>query len=196
MIEVTGDEFGSSYDETVACPVCGHGRKQVALLQLPAVSLPRSRDICETYAGEILVTDSLADLLRGPDARLQQVLGLNGRPVRGWNQLLPQPLCDISPVTGAGTSPVDDDDSGEFKCRFGHVLGLNQLSELALGAPPPQECHVASTNQAFGWKIGLLRPESAIVVSQALRRRIETAGIRGASFDVVRLHAEASSLPQ
>jgi hypothetical protein len=66
--EPCGEECGTVYDETTACPHCGGGATQVSDLRLDLRKAPRSKEIARTIANEIIVSQRLAEMLT--DARL------------------------------------------------------------------------------------------------------------------------------
>ena len=61
--EPTGEECGTVYDESTACPICGGGRRQVSDLVLDLRKVPKSRDITMTIADEWIVSQRLAGLM-------------------------------------------------------------------------------------------------------------------------------------
>lgn len=77
FFEPAGEECGTIYDETTACPHCGAGRRQVSDLVLDMRKIPKSRDITSTIADEWIVSQRLAELML--EARLT---GFELRPIR------------------------------------------------------------------------------------------------------------------
>lgn len=75
--EPAGEECGTDYDETVACPGCGSGARQTSVLRLDLRKVPRNADIARTIADEWIVSQRLAE--RMIDAGLS---GFELRPVR------------------------------------------------------------------------------------------------------------------
>jgi len=67
--EPAGEECGTQYDETAACPICGAGARQVTPLYLPQERIPRSKDISRTIAGEIVVSRQIQELFCGTRSR-------------------------------------------------------------------------------------------------------------------------------
>jgi hypothetical protein len=74
--EPTGEECGTIYDETAACPVCGAGRKQVSPLSLNLRKIPKTKDLARTIADEWVVSQRLVNALA--DAN---VSGIEFQPV-------------------------------------------------------------------------------------------------------------------
>lgn len=56
-----GEECGTVYDDTVACPECGNGAKQTSELRLDLRRLPRTRDLAQSIAGELVVSQRFAE---------------------------------------------------------------------------------------------------------------------------------------
>jgi hypothetical protein len=60
--EPAGEECGTKYDESTACPRCGAGARQTTPLCLPEKQIPKSKDVCRTIAGEIVVSRRAVEL--------------------------------------------------------------------------------------------------------------------------------------
>ena len=75
--EPAGEECGTEYNELTACPKCGAGAAQVSDLRLDLRKVPKTREIATTIAGEIVVSQRLAEKMI--DAGLT---GFELRPVR------------------------------------------------------------------------------------------------------------------
>ena len=61
--EPAGEECGTQYNELTACPRCGSGATQVSSLRLDLRRVPKSADIARTIAGEVIVSQRLAERL-------------------------------------------------------------------------------------------------------------------------------------
>jgi hypothetical protein len=77
VFEPCGEECGTKYDESTACPKCGAGGIQKSTLTLDFRRLPKRADIAATIANERVVSQRLAQLM--VDAG---VSGFELRPVR------------------------------------------------------------------------------------------------------------------
>lgn len=77
VFEPPGEDCGTVYDESTACPICRAGRTQVSDLILDLGKVPRGKDIARTIANEWIVSQRLAELLL--DAGMT---GFELRPVR------------------------------------------------------------------------------------------------------------------
>jgi hypothetical protein len=217
IFEPAGEQCGTHYDESSACTFCGAGGQQVSDLILETRSLSKKSNlgIAKTIAGEIVVSQSFADVFHANRLR-----GAEFRPVRqrktpvlavpGWYQLLvtSKPL-DIVAPTRAGLTSFDVsseqstnqveafdqlrldgswcDRHGQYRCPLGHTIGLNLLSELSVRKEDSEEWDIALTKQMIGVRRGLLRPEPLLVCSGRLREVLLHHGVRGMAFEIVHL---------
>lgn len=85
--EPAGEECGTIYDESTACPHCGAGSTQVSDLRLDLRRVPNRKDLARTIAGEIVVSQRLAELLI--DGKFK---GVEVRPVRHKTRYEDDPL--------------------------------------------------------------------------------------------------------
>lgn len=63
VFEPAGEQCGTTYDESTACPICAAGRTQVSDLVLDLRRTPRSKHIARTIADEWIVSQWLAEVL-------------------------------------------------------------------------------------------------------------------------------------
>ncbi len=107
LFEPTGEDCGTEYDETRACPKCGFGARQVGPLHLDLKKVPK-RDIAKTLGGEIVVSARLAEEMKAADIRgyeLGPVVSRQGKPTPHWYQLLlPECMVELAPRTEVGHS--------------------------------------------------------------------------------------------
>ncbi len=75
--EPAGEQCGTRYDESRACPGCGAGALQESDLRLDLRRVPRRGDIARTIAGETIVSQRLAERMINA-----QLSGFELRPVR------------------------------------------------------------------------------------------------------------------
>lgn len=116
LIEPTGEECGTVYDESMACEYCGVGGKQASDLILEASRLPNRGNIAiaKTIGGEIIASASFLEVFRGShlvsaEFRLIKQRTRPLHPVPGWYQLIvTAPRLRIVPPTRAGIDPFDD----------------------------------------------------------------------------------------
>ena len=189
VFEPAGEERGTKYDESAACPECGAGAKQVGPLILPPSRIPKGKDFAETIAGEVVVSRRIVDLFERhgvTGAHLEPVWVSRGRQAsEDWFQLtVPPTEAEIVPPTRVGLNPFDDDPEGECRCPRGDLIGLNLLSEVSISAPSRGDADFISSRQFIGVRRGLLRPRRMVFVSPKVWKLIKSAKIRGVEIEV------------
>ena len=193
VFEPAGEHYGTEYDETVACPLCGSGARQVGPLLLPVGRIPRSKDIAATIAGELVISRRLKELFEShkiSGAALTPVL--NGAKSRvestEWYQLsVLRSTAEITLPTRAGIDPFDTDLKGECRCSLGDLIGLALLSEVSISAASRGDADFVCSHQFIGVRRGLLRPERLILVSPEVARLITTEKIKGCQLEIAYL---------
>jgi hypothetical protein len=105
-----------------------------------------------------------------------------------WHQLvIDSTPVRVAPKTRFGVDPFDQDENGRYRCPFGHVLGLNVLSELFIEKSDWDESDFTRTVEFVGARRGVLRPRNMILVSPKVRRLFIEHKIKGAEFEVAYL---------
>lgn len=139
--EPPGELCGTVYDESVACPHCGGGAKQVSDLRLDLRKAPKSKDIARTIAGEVIVSQRMAELLT--DGELK---GFDLRQVRHKARYADDPF-DLHEVpTGRRILQVAETFGAPHPTeRFWVWLNRSENRELYEQA---QKEHVALKNQS------------------------------------------------
>jgi len=191
--EPAGEECGTLYDETDACPRCGLNRKQTSDLILDVKKINKKIDIARTIAGEVIVSARFVESWKNfglKGASFMPVLQKRRTPIvtKDWCQIIitSEPL-EVALPTHAGNDPFNDDLKGQYKCP-GHVLGLNLISELTVTRKSYDGSDLVTTDLAFGWKQGLLMPERPLILSQKAWDCLRKDGIKGFNVEVVHLH--------
>ena len=87
VFEPAGEECGTAYDDSGACPHCGAGRVQTSDLKLDLRKVPKRKDMAATIANEWSVSELLAGYIS--EARID---GFTLRPVRHISHLDDDPL--------------------------------------------------------------------------------------------------------
>jgi hypothetical protein len=189
FFEPSGEDCGTVYDETQACPKCGYGARQVGPLHLDLKRIPR-RDIAQTFGGETVVSARLAEALGAAGFRgceLGPVVSRKGRPSPDWYQLLmPQCSLELSPRTRVGHSffaPEPD----SARCPEGHVVGTTVLSEVHVQRASIGEADWLRTRQAFGERLGPYRPAPLLLISPRLYRFLLAHKVKRFDVEVARL---------
>lgn len=193
IFEPAGEECGTKYDETTACPLCGAGAKQITPLCLPEKRMPKGKDFVRTIANEILVSRRVAELF----AR-HQITGAELLPMRfkrtssaesqDWFQfIVKNSEAEVIAPTRTGINPFNEDEKGEYRCPQGDLIGLNLLSEVFIKSASSGNEDIISTRQFVGVRGGVIRPERIILVSAKLRRLIESEKLKGLRVEVAHL---------
>lgn len=194
IFEPAGEECGTTYDESTACPQCGGGAQRSAKLILDARSLAKQNKLAIgiTIAGEIVVSDQFVSFFQAGNFRGAefQPVYRRARPhesIRGWHDLVPtaDPI-DIVEPTRAANAPFAEL-GGEYRCPRGDTIGLNLLSELWISKDGYEKsaCDLAFTAQRVGVHRGVLRPEPRLLLSPRLWMAFEGSGLKGLRFEVV-----------
>lgn len=210
--EPCGEEYGTLYDETVACKFCGANRKQTSPLFLKKASIPK-KDIARTIAGEVIVSEKFAAVVNQ-----EKLKGILLEPVicnklkSNYFQLSSSECIDLSSKTETGCGPFDSfenscniesDKSVElnipggyhimfeqevYKCPKGDTVGLNLLSEpFVLNSSIVYNCDFMESKQKIGVKRGLLRPESLYFCSQKFKKMVVENRLTGFDFEIARI---------
>jgi hypothetical protein len=189
-IPLSGEECGTGYDESTACPKCGAGATQTSDLFLDTQRIPKRADLARTLADEWVISSRLASALRK-----HGVTGVELRPVREegevskeWHQLIvAAPPVDIAPPTVTGNDPFDRDERNAQRCPQGHVAGLNLLSELSVRRATYAGSDLTCTRQSIGLRSGVLRPAPPMLISPKLRELLMELAVKRLNIEVVHL---------
>ena len=188
--EPPGSMCGTEYDESVACKHCGAGARQTTELILDTKRIPKSKDIAQTIAGEVVVSSRFVAAfkehgLRGAEFRPVLHKGRKGPQPSDWYQ----PLITSKPLkldarTVTGNNPFDLDERNEHRCPKGHMAGLNQISELFVKRASHDGSDLCITDKCFGCRRGELRPEPRLLISSRLRDMLEGMNAKGYVLEV------------
>jgi hypothetical protein len=148
-----GPTYGTEYDLSSACPVCGTGARQTSPLIVEAEDLPEKAKVAATLDGEVLFHESLAgDLIdRGfAEDAFGLVLARETNKALPWRQL--RALGEL-PAMSRKTKGIIRE-GGCSKCRRDGYFHDNEnpieirydISQQALGDLPP----VLATWECFG----------------------------------------------
>jgi hypothetical protein len=191
--EPTGEECGTRYDESSACPNCKSGAKQVSPLFLDWKRIPKNKDIARTIAGEIVVSKRVADLFDRHSITGAKFGPVFYRPAssaesKDWFQLLTESCeAEVTAPTKAGTNPFDEDTKGQFRCSNGDLIGLARLSEVSISHSSYNGFDIVASRQFVGTRGGLLRPERFLLVSPKLQQVIREKKLKGCKLEVAHL---------
>ncbi|MBV8226261.1 MAG: hypothetical protein JO232_13845 [Verrucomicrobia bacterium] len=191
--EPAGEECGTKYNESAACPKCRAGAPQLTPLYLPEKRIPKSKDVSRTIAGEIVVSRRVKELfarhgITGAQLNSVRYSQKSSAESSDWFQLvLTHTDAEVVAPTRTGIDPFDEDEKGEFRCPNGDTIGLNLLSEVSIKASTKPEVDIIGTHQFFSYRTGLLRPKRQILISPRLYQLLEAEKIKGYKVEVAHL---------
>jgi len=191
--EPAGEEYGTQYDESQACPSCKSGSKQTSPLFLNWNRIPKNKDIARTIAGEIVVSKRMVDLFAKHSITGATFGSVCHRPASSaestdWFQLLTK-SCDaeVTAPTKMGINPFDEDTAGQYRCLRRDLIGLARLSEVSISRPSYSGLDIVASRQFVGTRRGLLRPERFLLVSPKLKKIIKEEKLKGCEFEIAHL---------
>jgi hypothetical protein len=191
--EPAGEECGTQYAESVACPQCKAGARQATPLFLDWRRIPKGKDIARTIAGEIVVSRRLVELFEQHSIRGAEFWPIRQRPAssaesKDWFQLTVQShAAQVVLPTKIGINPFDEDVAGEYRCPLGDLIGLARLSEVWISRASYTGLDIVASSQFVGTRRGLLRPERFLLASPKLQKVIETRKLKGYKIEVAYL---------
>ncbi len=190
-VEMAGEEYGTTYDEYVSCPLCGTGALQTSPLTLACRRLPR-KDFCRSLGWELIVS---ARVVRAfVDAG---VTGVEFAPIicsetgvasENWRQLVvSRHDVHIASPTEVGIGPFEEVSAltEKYECARGHLLGLNIISEASIDRNTWGDEDIAFSDQFIGIRRGLIRPHRVLFISPKVRAIIANENLTGTGLEVV-----------
>lgn len=193
VFEPAGEECGTVYDESTACPHCGSGATQVSPLVLDLKRIPKGREFSQTIGGEVVISRKAVDLfVRNGIEGIKLTPVHDSRSPRAeskdWFQLqVKDTRAEIVPPTRAGIGPFDDDKQGECRCVTGDLIGLNLLSEVTISSISRGKADFVASRQFIGVRRGLLRPRRIMLVSPKVWELISSENLRGSRIEIARV---------
>ena len=195
--EPSGQECGTIYNFQNTCEFCGFGIQQISELILDINKIPKKTNIARTISNEIVINQDLADLLDDNNC-IGYKLGMVSqqstsenifvkKQKHSWYQLIVTSSVTVNSATKTGEDPFDEDKDNVFRCKYGHTIGLDILSELSINSNSWDGSDLVATKQLFGVNRGLLRTYPLILVSQRLYSLLNNAGFKGYKVEVVNL---------
>jgi len=191
-----GPTHGTQYDLSRACRHCGTGARQVSALVLKPFEVEKKGDITQTLDNEVLISPSLADLLRE-----ERITGLELRPAESsklgyslpWVQMIA--LTELPPVDQETTGLVVEKQCPT--CRrdgFFHTTKLpEEIAYSAREVDPAGFPDVVRTWEHFGNSV-LKDPiveshfaQPLYLVKPLVYETLRNHKIRGVSFTPIRL---------
>lgn len=189
---ICGEDCGTVYDESTACPICGANAKQITPLHIYRNKIPKM-DIAVTLASEVIVSDRFvrAAKERGLKGCVFSPVYSGKKIVETAFQLTAEKEIELSDKTVVGVKPFDFSTEGEagssticgykfewpkvfYKCPKGDTVGLNVLSEAyVLDNPLIGQYDFLASRQRVGSRMGVFRPNPLYFVSPAFRQMIK-----------------------
>ena len=215
LFEPAGEECGTIYDESTACPICGAGAQQKSPLRLKKSSIPHA-DISATIASgkEDIASENFVKLVRE-----NKLTGIDFSPVinfrkeeqiTNYYQIRPIHYLDFSKETVFGQNPFDL--SGEspsftweylkpdgtkvrktyppeiYKCPNGDNMGLDILSEAYIKSDQRLiGLDFFASRQTVGGRSGLIRPYHLLFCSNRMMKLIKEYKLKGFKFEVAHI---------
>lgn len=208
-IDSCGEEGGTRYDYSTACPICGAGRQQMGDLHLSSKLSLKKNTIYKTIGGEIIVPYTFCNM-----AKEQNLHGMDFLPVwmgdcksTDFFQLTTTYRLEVSSKTRFGIDFFDTDNissmSGKtfniggqiiyfpkeiYVCPNRDLVGLRLLSELFVIPNKTSSTQVdyMKTAQYIGVKRGFLNPEPLYICSKKAYNALKKMNLKGIVFEIVR----------
>jgi hypothetical protein len=194
--EPAGLECGTVYNNQNICTICGSGIRQVSELILDFYTMPKNVDIARTISNEIVISQEMAKTLID-----NHITGYELSPVHhkasqtkatsiaktNWQQLIVKSLVHVNPLTKTGNGPFDEDEGDIYRCKNGHTIGLNILSELSIYKNSWDGSDIVATKELLGVSRGLLRTYPLLLISQRLYRLMKKMKCKGFNVEVVKM---------
>ena len=190
LVEASGQEIGTQYDPSTACPACGSGPKQKGPLTLGLSKIPR-QDFVMTLTGELLASRRARAVLdaAGPSGiRFGPVLSSATRNAsNAWSQLFITARIPVSGKTVFGIDPFDLDPEGKYRCPACGLLGARLLSEVRIPRADWHGTDFAASSALVGVRLGLYEPWPLVVISPRTYRLLKSKRLSGFGVEVARL---------
>jgi len=129
-----GPTYGTKYDMSHACPVCGTGATQDSELFVKASEYKSRKDVIETYHNDILLSRKLVAILEEAKVsglKTYAVVSHKDKSILPWFQLLPEyELPPMSPLT-CGIRHGSSDEAPCSHChRDGYFISAKIPTEI------------------------------------------------------------------
>jgi hypothetical protein len=195
-IDCCGEDYGTVYDDSSACPRCGFGRNQVSPLILDVSRTTKSSGFLATIArgDELLVSGSLADLIQRnhiTGCTLAPIQPAGGPDNGTWYQLIiTAGTAETKPPTKFASSIMEEDAEGRFECPEHNLLGLNLVSEVCVAKSSLQNVDIQKTIGRYGTWSNPLMPSPILLISQRFFRLLNEQCVHGYRVEVGRIAGE------
>ncbi len=190
LVEMSGKEFGTVYDESTVCPSCGTGATLLGDLILNLERLP-NQDMVMTMAGEYVVSRRFRDIFassRLTGLRFGPIRShLTGRVSRKWSQAIATSEVRLSEKTLFGIDPFDMDLAGRYKCGPCHLKGARRISEAFVARGSWDGSDFAVSRERVGVQLGLYAPWPLLFISPEVYRTLKGNKVSGFGVEVAHL---------
>lgn len=209
---MAGEECGTKYDESTACPLCRSGAKMITPLKIRANRIPKKDfSIAMGWGEEVIVSSRFKQLVEENGLTGMRFAPVySGKRETGYYQLIPIHYFDVSPKTKFGSNPFKDaeyemdpiyakNSYGKvigyekiyYRCPNGDNLGLNILSEAYVKASPLMDgLDFFASRQTYGARMGYFRPNHLMFCSNRMMRIIKENKLKGFDFEVAHIVEE------
>jgi hypothetical protein len=188
-----GEDWGTEYDDSNACPICGAGRTQLSPLKLDLSLAPVGLDIVRTIAlNECVVSERLVEVMQRCGITGYQVQPVEhegiDEPKGRWFQLIVTGKVGhtVEP-THFGISYFDEDTQGTYVCQEHMLSGLHILSEAFIKRQNIENVDMALTSNRTGIRSGVLMPTPLILVSPRFYQLVGENNILGCKVEIARI---------
>lgn len=191
--EPAGIECGTVYNTQQICDICGAGIQQISELMLDLTSAPKNVNIARTISNEIIIDAKFASALHDANTTGYQLgtvhhIGQDTKSVnRTWYQLICVSSVHVSSETKTGIGPFDEDINNEYRCKNGHTIGLDVLSEVSIKRESWDGSDIVVSKELLGVNRGLLRTYPLLIMSQRLYRLLQERDCRGFGVEVAHI---------
>ncbi len=188
-----GEEYGTVYDCSRACPRCAFGRVQVSPLMANCRKIPKKLDIGMTICPEeIIVSERIADAIIGEGisgCELREVVDVSRRrDSLPWYQLIVTELAGVAVgPTRFGIDFFRDDAKQEYVCKEHMLSGLHLLSELSIARTSCPQTDIAKTINRTGKLAGWVVPASILLISRRFAELLQRHVAMGYELEAVHL---------
>jgi len=109
-------------------------------------------------------------------------------PARYQLVVTSDPVGVAAPPTQFGTEPFNYDREGVYRCPFGHIAGLNLLSEVTIKVGDWRDGgDILRTKEMVGVREGVLRPHPILLISPRLYKLLRRDKVKGFQVEVAHL---------
>jgi hypothetical protein len=186
--KMLSEDILGDYDDSSACQFCGAGGHLHAPLILKRARTYEGKkfDVARSLQEELIFSSRIVGLLKA-----SRITGCEWEPVRVsrkddakapdfFRLIVTGGSFEVVQPTRFGIDPFDPDVEGEYRCRMGHLYGLNLLSEIHFGISSEQVSDFMHSAGFVGNRSGELRASHIIVISARAASLLENAksGVR------------------